>query len=495
MGPIRQFLIYGISGAASRLAAIILVPLYTRALPLEEFGRLELAMAVHTLVVIIGGLQVESAVARDYFEARRAGRQSTFKSTALALTIAGSLGALLIISLIAATGWLGVWFTPRELLTIGCMTLPAQLLGVQLVMLRFDGRPLQYAALSAFDLCVTAAFSAWFILGLEWGVQGALLGILAGKTCSVIMGWIATFGFARRLGEWIVPTRDIALAMLAYGVPAMPAVLISWLQNTGNRIVLASAMPLDEVAIAGLALKAAAVFGFVIYSLRLTWEPYSIANLVRHESDPGFFARALEQYALGMYAVLGFVLLGTPWFVRLLAPPSYGEAATVALFMMTAQYWVGMGNMAVIGIHGARQTGRLLPIYGWGALANVLILLLAGRWLGPLVAGIGLLVGTVISAVLTVSISNRIFATGFSLRMLVISLLATTIASSVLLLMLQYLGSSVTASVAGAAWWLAGGSAVLLAGGLAIAWFGVGRARSGQIMLEVAQRLRGVGRA
>jgi O-antigen/teichoic acid export membrane protein len=251
-------------------------------------------------------------------------------------------------------------------------------------------------------------------------------------------------------------------------------------------------MPLEQVAIAGLALKAAAVFGFVIYSLRLAWEPYSISNLVRHEHDPTFFSRALERYALAMYLILSMVLLSTPWFVRLLAPPSYGEAATVALFMMTAQYWVGMCNMAVIGVHGARQTARLLPIYGWGAVANVAVLLLAARWFGPLVAGFGLLAGAVVSAILTVTISNRIFSTNFSLRLLGFSLLATILPSAVLLALLSYLGPSVTADPAQAALWLGGGSAVLLAGGLVLAVFGIGLERSRGLLLEAIQPLRKV---
>ena len=34
----RDLVIYGLGGAASRLAAIVLVPLYTRALPVEAYG-------------------------------------------------------------------------------------------------------------------------------------------------------------------------------------------------------------------------------------------------------------------------------------------------------------------------------------------------------------------------------------------------------------------------------------------------------------------------
>jgi O-antigen/teichoic acid export membrane protein len=54
---------------ASRLAAVVLVPLYTRTLSITDYGRLELLLALHALVVILSGLQTESSIAREFFEA------------------------------------------------------------------------------------------------------------------------------------------------------------------------------------------------------------------------------------------------------------------------------------------------------------------------------------------------------------------------------------------------------------------------------------------
>src|SRR5579864_5315071 len=93
MSFIRQFFIYGLSGAASRLAAVVLVPLYTRTLPVTDYGQLELLLAIHALIVIFAGMQIESAVARDYFDCHAAGQAKALVWSAVLLTLGGTLAA------------------------------------------------------------------------------------------------------------------------------------------------------------------------------------------------------------------------------------------------------------------------------------------------------------------------------------------------------------------------------------------------------------------
>lgn len=52
----KLFFIYGLGGAISRFAAIILVPLYTHVLSVAEYGQLEVLLALHMLTVILAGM-------------------------------------------------------------------------------------------------------------------------------------------------------------------------------------------------------------------------------------------------------------------------------------------------------------------------------------------------------------------------------------------------------------------------------------------------------
>ena len=472
MSFVKQFLIYGVAGAASRLAAIVLVPLYTHSLTVAQYGQLEVLLAIHALVVIVGGLQTESAVARDCHQATQAGQARRLAWTALVLTVTGTALVSLALWGAALFGHLPAAVSGRTLLLLLALTGPVQLLGIQLILLRFGGSALFFALLSFSDLTLCALFSVWFIAGMQLGIDGALLGILCGKLVCVCLAWAPTLGNPLQ-GR---PACALANGMLAYGVPALPAVLVNWLQNAGSRLLLAMALTLDDVALAGIAIKVAALYAFVVYSFRLAWEPYAMARLADVDSDPQVFNRTLEWYVATMFLVAGLALLLGPSVVAVLAPPAYAPGGSIAAFFILGQFWVGMTNLLVIGIHGARLTSRLLPVYAGGVLVNVTVLLSTAPLVGVAAAGLGFLLGSVCSALLAAYYSNRLFNTRFDRKVIGWALLSTALLLAIWYPVLLHHQADILAPASAAAL-LAAGLALLL-GLLALTMtFGFGKGR------------------
>lgn len=464
----RQFLIYGIGGAASRLAAVFLVPLYTRTLTLHDYGQLEVLLALHALAVLLVGLQSESAVARDFYAARSEGSDHRLAWAGIAITAAGSM-LLPLLSLPAA--WLR-WL-PEDVAVylpwLLAMAIPAQLLGIQLIVLRFAGAAVMYAILSFLDLALSAIFSAGLIIGFKLGITGALIGILLAKSACVILAWPMTFGRPRG-GR---PSADLIRRMLAYALPTLPSVLLNWLQNNGNRVLLAMFLTLRDVAIAGVAIKVAALYGFVVFSFRLAWEPYSFERLTDHAERPGLYARAFDWYVLGMFLIAGLTTAISPMLVAVLAPAEYADAARLAGLFIVGQFWAGAITILAIGIHGARITARLSQVYGIGAAVNLILLLVLAPLIGVSAAGVGFLASSLISAWLAARYSDRHFGAGFGHRLLLVASAVTIIFAGAAVPLNQFASGSRSGQILAAA---AVATATLAAVAL-MAGFGIGSRR------------------
>jgi len=278
--------------------------------------------------------------------------------------------------------------------------------------------------------------------------------MLLGKLVCMSVAWPITVGKPMRVQLY----GALARRLLSYGIPSLPATLIGWLQNAGSRLLLAVALTLSDVAIAGVAVKVAAIYSFVIYSFRLAWEPFSIAKLESFREDPRIYHRALEWYVASMFLVFGMATLVSPQIVQILAPPRYAAAGQIAVLFLMGQFWTGMTNVLVIGIHGARRTGLLMPVYGWGAVVNVALLFSLAPVLGVGAAGVGFLAASITSALLARHYSNRHFNTGFTTRLICWTLLVSIGFVSLWSVLTAHLSLH---SVAGA-WELFGAGALLL---------------------------------
>ena len=64
----KQTLIYGLGDAATRVAALILLPIYTRIFSPQDYGKLAMALLVSTISALVLEFGLRSAFFRFYFQ-------------------------------------------------------------------------------------------------------------------------------------------------------------------------------------------------------------------------------------------------------------------------------------------------------------------------------------------------------------------------------------------------------------------------------------------
>lgn len=414
MGFIRQFLIYGVSGALSRLVSLLLVPLYTRVLSQDEYGQLEILLALHLLAVLMIGLQGESAVARDFHRAREDGVERELYWGALAITAAG-FGLTVVTALVALAAGIPAYIAAVLPLVLYA-ALAAQVLGIQLTVLRFDRRPMAYSVISICDVAITALASVVLIVVFDLAVGGAIAGLAIGKTVAMVASWQGTFGIPRK----IATSRRRIGEMLAYSLPTMPAVVLNWMQTMGTRVIWSFFFAFGGVAVASVGMRVAAAFGIVLYAFRLAWEPFAFRLLESDDEGRDRFSSALGHVALLAFAAACCATLFGPLLTRIFAPPAYQEAAALVGILLMTQVWLAIILVTQMGIHGARVTSRIFVATAASSVVNLTVLATVARS-GDLVATAwAQYAGSVVGASVAAWYSNRHFDTGLSYRLLAV---------------------------------------------------------------------------
>ena len=397
--------VYGLGQVGGRAVQLLLVPILTRVLAKEAFGISELVAGYSQTAARVLVMGMDGALARHFYEQPDAEARVRMVSSSFVfrLVTSFSIAALLV----AFSGMLSepLMSGPgyRKYLAIGAMTLPFTLF----VMfgndvLRVTFQPWKYIGLNMLQTVVTTGVSLWLVLARHSGVVGVLYGRLVGDAIAAAVGIVLVRHYLRPRFS-----RTTLRRMLAYGVPAVPAIFAFGFLAGLDRYVMQRTRTLDELAVYAVALKFFSVVTIAASAFQLAYGPFAYAR-ARTPEAPRLYARVFSAYmalaSLGALLIASFV----PEALRLLAPPSYAGAAAPALWLAFAAVVFGAYTVVAIGIGLALRT----PLLGWcaggalavGALAHAT---LTPRFGGP-GAGIATFLGYSTAAFLTYRVAQRV---------------------------------------------------------------------------------------
>jgi O-antigen/teichoic acid export membrane protein len=398
---LKDSIIYGLAEAGSRFAAVLLMPIYTRVFDPAQYGLLDLLTVTSTALVLLSGMQIDSGVARSYFEAKKIGRDKELVGTGLILYVLSimSWGAL------SAVGFY-TWFygygnvTWVHALPLLLILGPSQVLGLWLLLLRLERQRYSFALFSIGDIVTSALFSVLSVVIFQWDVLGVLWSLFTSKLLWALIGLKLLAGRFR-----IIWHGGYATEILTYGVPIVPSVLTRWGQNYANRFVLVAMLTMVEVGIFTVAVKVAMAVFLVDTAFRLAWTPYSL-ELMGKSGSKEKYARTLEFYLVGMLGVCAVVgALG--WcMVKVLSADAYLPAGRLVGFIAMGFLWNGSFQILAIGINIVRKTYLGVVGFTIGGIVNV-----AGLWItvsqwGLMTGAITYLLGAITTALVTLIISQ-----------------------------------------------------------------------------------------
>lgn len=442
---------YGLAAAISSGAQLLSVPIISRMVAPEEYGRFLVAATTVAVTSILAVGWLTPSVVRFYSHYQVAGDVRGFQGTVLKLLL-GSAIAILAAGVAAGVALpnLGreetLWFA------------------------------ILVAAVAVLDSCAAVLLSwfraahrvRWFVVFSIWcGVGKPALGIVFAafglKTVGLLVGWLVAVGtgltamlITARPRDWLALAhtplaRPIVRQIVAYGGPAVSMVLLVTVLTVSDRYVLGLFKGAREVAVYAASYEFAERGLFhVISVLTMAGGPLMFATW---EQEGEARARELLRDLTSCYLLVGvpltaaLVVFARPIVVVLL-PPAYEAGARVVPLVAIGAFMWGLMHSYLYGLALHKRSDLQAVCLLAAAVLNVLLNYLLVPRYGYMGAAWSTLLSYGVALLAAFMLSRRRFTWSFPFALLAKAATAAAVMALVSIGVIRYLTPPPTAQLA-----------------------------------------------
>lgn len=369
----RHSLTYGLGSVASKLLAIVLLPVYVRYLDTRAYGIADMVLVIDLFAAAIFRLGLQNAMMRFYFQELHATDDHDAGLRAACGVVRTSV-ALTFVSLLVGVAVLVAAAAPIAGFFLGDATLDEYIWIAAFGMwtsvaystvtatLRLQQRPGAFLGLSLANVLTSAVLTLALVTEFKLGSKGLLLGNFLGSFVLIPVALLIQRGLVLPRPTW-----RLVRPMLAFALPTVPIAIATQGLALVDRGVISRTIGLDALGQYSVATRMAQVALLAVLAIQLGWQPFAFS--IRDEGRARrTYSRVFSWFAAGMgWIVVAMSLLADP-AVRLLTRPAYYPAADVVPLLAMAAGAYGAYFIAEAGSSRMRRTGWYVAI-AFSALA------------------------------------------------------------------------------------------------------------------------------
>lgn len=367
---VRHSAIYGFFDMLGKATALVLLPLYARALTPADYGTLEIftvtGTALLTPLLLLG---FQSALVRYYATARSPEEGRDYFRTALTTVLGTSFAAWLVLFL-AAPALSRLFFGQASMTWHWRTVFSAVLVDAAgymiLALFRSQERPVRYSSVTLTRFGILMGTNVILVGVLGMGVKGALIGNLAGAVAGLGLGVLLAL---REVGIGFSLPRFRQLA--GFGLPlVVNAVAVTFVMGRADRYFLKALGTLSDVGVYALGYKIAMILSVLVNAFMVAWFPI-IFRIAREPDAKAIFSRVLTYYLLATGFVAVAISSYASEIVDLVAKPEYERAASVVLLILGAYLFQGIYTIMTAGVSLTDRTRWMSLVAAVSAAVNL----------------------------------------------------------------------------------------------------------------------------
>lgn len=361
-------LIYVAANVLTAAIPLLLLPLFTRVLSPEDYGRIAMFGVVVQLLGAVSGLSVHGAIGVRYFD-RDSMDFPRFVGSCLAV-LAGSL--TLVFAVVAVALPLLEDFTklPGTWLLIAVVVSGANfVVQSQLAIFQSAGQPIRFGALRLTQAALDLGLSLLLVLGLGMAWEGRAAGVAVAALAGALLalGMLRTGGWLRLPGS-----RDYARQAIRFGLPLVPHAIGGLLIASVDRFMISNILDVGSAGIYLVAIQIGLVLNLVTDAGNRAFAPWLMRSLKQGDPELDLQVVRLTYLGFGVLVLLGIGMgLAAPALLSILVGEEFRAAGPIVIYVTIGQAFGGMYYLVTNYVFFAGKTGRLAAVSLTSGLLNI----------------------------------------------------------------------------------------------------------------------------
>jgi len=378
---VRHTLIYAMGNISAKLVGLILLPLYTKQIPLAAYGMLGLIEMIDMLVTHFFSMGLHQALLRWHGLSDEEERKKQYTFSIFIFLILLCLCGFVLIFM--ARHWLSaVLFNDARFghyFTILFLGVTFNILNkIPLTLLRIEERSVRYAVSVGIQFVIALILNIVFVAVLKRGLFGILIAQMAAPGILLLV----LFPF---LVKRMVLRPDIAelKKMIAFSYPFIFAAVSITALNLGNRYFLKLLGTLEDVGVYTLAFKFSNFLKIFFVDALSLGLPVVGWQVVKENDNPQRFLSKVLTYFVFVLCWSSLALSSVSHeIIRVFAlNRDYWAAADIIPLLVVSVIFMGVYRIFYFALQIPKKTVLIPVLMGLSALVNILLnILLIPRW-------------------------------------------------------------------------------------------------------------------
>lgn len=392
----KDSLIYGLGSVITRFIGLLMLPLFTAYLKPKEYGVLSMLALLTMVAQPVFSLGLSAAMGPSYFDGNNPHTKSEAVWTVFTINMISA-------SLLVALAWtfpeiLGQLVRlPAEYAFLVGLTLTGSALTILVTsftqQVQFEKHARLYILVTIATSLTAIFLSVLMVVFLGWGVQGMVVGQLAGNIVTFFAFLLIGFNATKP-----AISMDMAKKLLRQGLPLVPSFAFLFILMHANKFILEREAGLGVVGIYSIGFNLGMGMSIVTGGIATAWYPFFMSFINRQKETEILFGRILTYYVF----VVGFIcllfFLGAKPVVLLLTKGSFNNAYSIVGLVALGNFAQTLFNFFLPGVYFHKDIRVLSLVQGLAALVALPINYLFIVNFGMLGAGIGIAANNIFMA-------------------------------------------------------------------------------------------------